>query len=173
MDALGLAASTRPVMPEEPLVVESVPLVLRYRGEKMHRIETAALGDAGPAAVVTVPVDRGRLLWSPLPVELAEEVEPTAALYLAALKAADMGPAVDTAVDSGVLIHQARYRDAVLYTLLAERPRGGSVAFADNAAGISVTADLRGGGASLVLVDRAKGTVVADYPPGCATARRR
>jgi hypothetical protein len=167
MRALGLPVTTRPAMPEESLAVDGVPLVLRYRGEKMHRIDvTASAGDAA-ANVVTVPLGSGRVVWSPLPVELAEEVDPAAALYLAALRAAGLVPAIASDAASGVLIHPARYGDAVLYTLLSEKPGDDRVAFTDGAAGVSLNVALRGGGAALVLVSRSTRQVMADYPPGC------
>ena len=96
MKALDLPAETRPVMPEESLAVDGVPLVLRYRGEKMHRIDTGMMPGDAAAAVMTLPVGSGRVMWSPLPVELAEEVEPAAALYLAAMKAAGLGPVMQS-----------------------------------------------------------------------------
>jgi hypothetical protein len=167
MHALGLPVTTRPVMPEEALVVDGVPLVLRYRGEKMHRIEAAALGGDATSNVVVVPVGSGRVIWSPLPVELAEDVEPTAACYAAGMKAAGFGPAITSGAGSGVLIHPARYSEAVLYTLLSETSGDGRVAFTDVEVGASLTVKLRGGGAALVLVNRATRRVIADYPRGC------
>jgi len=166
MHALGLPATRRPVMPEEALTVDGVALVLRYRGEKMHRIDAAAMGGDAASNVVVVPVGRGRVIWSPLPVELAEEVEPTAACYAAAMKAAGLRPAITSDAGSGVLIHPARYSDAVLYTLLSEKPGDDRVAFTDNAAGVSLNVGLRGGRAALVLVNRATRRVIADYPRG-------
>jgi hypothetical protein len=173
MHALGLPVSTRPVLPEEPLVVDGAPFVLRFRGEKMHRIETASSPGNPAAGVVTVPIGAGRVLWSPHPVELAEEVEPAAALYLAAMKAAGLGPAIETSAGSSVLIYPARYRDAVLYTLLSEGPVGGTVAFSDRATGASQTVTVRASGAALVLVNRTTGAVLAECPRGCAAVPSR
>jgi hypothetical protein len=105
-------------------------------------------------------------------VEIAEEVDPTAAVYRAAMKAAAFEPAVTSSAGSGVLVNLARYRDAVLYTLLSERPGDDRVAFTDRAAGVSLNVALRGGGAAVVLVNRANRQVLADYPRGCATIGR-
>jgi len=172
MKALGLAVETRPVMPEETLAADGVPLVLRYRGEKMQRVDTGVWPGDGAVGIVTLPIGAGRLLWTPLPVELAEEVDPTAAVYRAAMKAAGLEPAVTSSAGSGVLVNPARYRDAVLYTLLSEGPGDDRVVFTDSAAGVSLNVALRGGGAALVLVNRANRQVLADYPRGCATIRR-
>ena len=174
MTSLGLSPVTRPVMPQETLVVEGVSLALRYRGEKMHRIETALRDEAATDGtnIVAVPVGGGRLLWSPIPVELAEEEEPTAALYRAAIMAAGLSPAIASPAGSDVLIHPARYRDVVLYTLLSESHPSSDVTFADNVLGVSLTVKLRGGGAALVLLNRSNGQVAADYPRGCARPER-
>jgi hypothetical protein len=169
MNALGLAPSVRPVMPEESLVVDGVRFALRYRGEQMHRVETASQGDDTGGGVATLPVGGGRLMWSPAPVELAEDIEPTAVLYQAAIRAAGLAPAIQSSAGSGVLVYPARYRDSALYTLLSERQGDSRVTFADAAVGVSLTVALRGGGASIVLVNRATRQVIADYPRGCAS----
>jgi hypothetical protein len=121
--------------------------------------------------VRTIRVGAGQVLWAPLPVELAEEIESTAALYRLAMKTAGLEPAIATIADTGVLIYPAMYNGAVLYTLLSETGTGGVVTFTHTAAGATMSAELRAGGASIALVSRTTGQVIADYPRG-TTARR-
>ena len=138
----------------------------------MHRIDTGVTGSpSGSEGVISVRVGSGQILWSSLPVELADEIEPTAALYRLALKAAGVEPAIATTADTGVLIHPAIYDGAVLYTLLSETDTGGIVTFTHTAAGVTVSSSVRAGGASLVLVDRKRGNVLAAYPEGAASGR--
>jgi hypothetical protein len=84
------------------------------------------------------------------------------------MKAAGIEPAITTTADTGVLVHPAIYNGAVLYTLLSETYIGGVVTFTHPAAGVTVSSNLRAGGASLVLVDRKSGNVLAAYPEGSA-----
>jgi hypothetical protein len=169
---IGLPAAVRPVMPEEHLALDGVSHVLRYRGEKMHRIDTGVTGPSGtPGGVSSIRVGSGQILWASLPVELADEIEPTAALYRFAMEASGVKPAITTSADPSVLIHPAIYNGAVLYTLLSETGVGGMVTFTHKAAGVTVSSNLRAGGASLVLVDRKSGNVLAAYPEGSASRR--
>jgi len=172
MAELGLPAEVRPVMPEERLVLDRAIHVLRYRGEEMHRIDAVVTGSSGsPGGVSSIRIGSGLVLSAPLPVELADEIEPTAALYRIAMKAAGIEPAITTTADTGVLVHPAIYNGAVLYTLLSETDIGGVVTFTHPAAGVTVSSNLRAGGASLVLVDRKSGNVLAAYPEGSALHR--
>lgn len=167
MGDLGLPAGVRPVMPEEHVVLDGASHVLRYRGEKMHRIEAGAFGPIGsPGSVRQMRVGSGQVLWASQPVELAEDVDPTVALYRSAMKAAGVEAAITSAADAGVLIHPAMYEDAVLYTLTSESDAGGIVTFTHPALGMTLSTELRSGGASLVLVRKSNGQVIADYPPG-------
>jgi hypothetical protein len=84
------------------------------------------------------------------------------------MKAAGLGPVMQSSAGSGVLVYPARYGDAMLYTLLSEQRGDENVAFTDHVSGVSLTVALRGGGAALVLVNRAMRHVIADYPRGCA-----
>ena len=167
MHALGLPVTTRPVMPEEALTGRRrsprPALSGREDASDRRRRDREAMR---PRRSSSVPVGRGRVIWAPLPVELAEEVEPTAACYAAAMKAAGLRPAIASGAGSGVLIHPARYSDAVLYTLLSEKPGDDRVAFTDNAAGVSLNVGLRGGRAALVLVNRATRRVIAELSAG-------
>jgi hypothetical protein len=170
MAELGLPAEVRPVMPEERLVLDRAIRVLRYRGEKMHRVDAVVTGSSGsPGGVNSVRIGSGLVLSAPLPVELADEIEPAAALYRMAMKAASVKTAITTTAGTGVVIHPAMYNGAVLYTLLSETDVGGDVTFTHAAAGVTVSSNLRAGGASLVLVDRKGRNVLAAYPEGAAS----
>ena len=138
----------------------------------MHRIDTGVTGPSGtPGGVSSIRVGSGQILWASLPIELADEIEPTAALYRLAIETAGVEPAIATTADTGALIYPAMYNGAVLYTLLSETDIGGVITFTHAAAGVTVSSNLRAGGASLVLVDRKSGSVLAAYPEGSASRR--
>jgi len=170
MAELGLPAEVRPVMPEGRLLLGRAAYVLSYRGEKMHRIDTGVTGSSGsPGGVSSIRIGSGQVLWAALPVELADEIEPTVALYRVAMEAAGVKPAITTSADASVLIHPAIYNGAVLYTLLSETGVGGMVTFMHKAAGVTVSSNLRAGGASLVVADSRNGSILAAYPEGSAS----
>jgi hypothetical protein len=180
MQEVGLPALARPVLPTESFgrpseIVELV--VLHFRGEKLHRLETVV--DGGPGTVRgyrEVAIGKGRLLWVGAPVELADNVEPTVLLYREALHSAGLtrGTVNTSPIDSSALMYPARYRDAVLYTIVSESatgPRLLTVRAADGLPAVSVS--VGAGRAALALVDRRTGAVIADYPRGSASNSRR
>jgi hypothetical protein len=175
MAQIGLPAVARPVLPAESVgrpsdVIELV--VLHFRGEKLHRLETAADPTAGAAhRYREVAIGKGRLLWVGAPVELAENIEPTVLLYRAALHAAGLTSHTVNSrpVDPSVLIYPARYRDAVLYTIVSESSIGPRRFVVDDAHDSrSVSVSVGAGRAALAIVNRRTGAVIADYPRGSA-----
>jgi len=162
MAALGLSPALRPVMPEEAVFVDGVRHDVRYRGEKMQRIE-AAVTDGEPA-VREVPLGRGRLLWSPLPLEVSDDGAPTAALYRFALGRSGVAPLFTTDAPSSILVYPARYAQHTLYTVVSETSRDLGVQVTDAETGTSLRARVAGGRAALILIDRQTGSEVARYP---------
>jgi len=160
---LGVPHRVRPVAQHEHLVIEGVPWRLGFRGERVHRAETADTG-AAAESVREIRVGRGTILWSPVSVELAEEAEPCAALYRLALRRAGVRPLSVTGVDASVLLHAATYGGTVLYTVINESgsPQRPRIALLGARAPLDV--EVEAGRAALVLVGRRDGHVVARYP---------
>jgi hypothetical protein len=164
LERFGVTTSTRPVAQEENLELDGELLRLSYRGEKIQRLETAVANGGEPARVMTIRTGRGRLIWSPLPVELAQQVEPTAALYRYALAQAELAPHFATQrLDPGVLIYPAVYRNAVLYTVVSELGGPTSVRFTHGETSTAVEVRLPPGRAALILLDRRDGRVLGRY----------
>lgn len=162
----GVAAEVRPVTQAEDLRIGEAIHRLSYRGERTTRVEKAVAGPGGDAvpSVALFEVGRGALLWAPLPVELAHEVEPTVALYRHALAAAGIAPAFDLAGDDpGVLVYPSLYRDAILYTLVSERSRQTALRWTDRLTGARLDVALGPQRAALVLIRRTGGEVLARY----------
>jgi hypothetical protein len=151
----GVRADVRPVTQAEDLVLGDERWRLSYRGDRMARVEKAVV-EGEVATLRRFAAGRGQLLWCPLPVELAAEVEPAAALYRAALASAGVRPGftVRQGDDPAVLMWRAGYRDAVLYTLVSERAEGTDIELRDGETGAVVRARLPGQRAAMVLVGR-------------------
>jgi hypothetical protein len=166
---LGLPSGARPVMPTEWVAGDSGATHLSFRGEKLHRIETAVDDQPGGGAGYRLfPVGKGRAIWVAAPMELAEESDFAVGVYRHALQTAGVGPAVEQVSpdDASVLIYPAPYRNCTLYTVVSEsHGRQKPVNF--KAAGSSapaITVGVSAGRAALVLVDRRTDAVIADYP---------
>ena len=162
MAALGLDARTRPVMPEETIVLDGRRYAVRYRGEKMQRVESAVT--ASEAGVNVASRGRGRVLWSPLPVELSDEPESTAALYRLATREAGVSPLFTTDAPSPVLVYPARYAHHTLYTIVSETSGDTRVRVTDAQTGTTHEAVVPGGRAALILIDRQTGREITRHP---------
>jgi hypothetical protein len=155
LERFGLRTDIAAVANEEDLELGDTTFRVSFRDLKVQRLEKAAVdGETGPR-VATLPIGRGRLIWSPLPVELAVQEEPTAALYRYALDHASVQPVFSLEPDDpGVLVYPAVHRDAVLYALVSELAHPQAVKLRDRVSGSSVEATLPAGGASLLLFGR-------------------
>ncbi len=160
----GIHADLRPVGQAEDLRLDESTLRLSYRGEKMQRLEKSLVRGTAVSQVLTLPLGSGRLIWAPLPVELAEQVEPTVALYRYALAQAGVAPLFTVEDDDpGLLIYRAPYRDAVLYALVSEVDSLKTVRLRDNQTRTPVTLQLPAGRAAIVLIGRRDGRIIARY----------
>ncbi|HTK80700.1 MAG TPA: cellulase family glycosylhydrolase [Bacteroidota bacterium] len=128
-EELGHPAALAPVTQEESLMIDGTQHRLSFRGDKLQQIAKAVLSPAARAEVHTIPMGKGFFIWSPIPVELAEETGPTGALYsFAKQKAKKTDPwyAIDDSTNS-VLVIPAVFEESVLYTLVSEGDQNAQV----------------------------------------------
>ena len=158
----GLEVSSKPVAQEEFLSIDGREFRLSFRGEKIQRLEKAVVkGDSAPTVHV-IPMGKGKLLWSPLPVEVSESVEPGVELYKLALRDAGIAPVFRLEHDDpSILIVPTVFGKAVLYTIVSERDQDAQVQFIhlETQTRISVTVPAQR--PVLFFVDRKDGTIVS------------
>lgn len=134
MDLDGLPASrlsTRPVknLPvaeSETITISGRDYLVRYEGEKMQRLEKTVDRSSLslPVQPFNVAYDVGRLVWSPLPLELGDSMAALVAFYNLALSATRISPIFSAVPRSpAVLILPSLFRDVVLYTFISETDR--------------------------------------------------
>ena len=108
---------------------------------------------------------RGRILWSPLPVEVSDEADSTAALYRMAMREAGVRPLFTTDAPSSVLVYPARYARHTLYThRVRDEPRDARARHRRRRPGQRTRLMVPGGRAALILMDRQTGREVTRYP---------
>ena len=115
-----------PIAESETITIAGREYLVRYEGEKMQRLEKAvdrsSLGS--PVRPLNVPYDTGRLVWSPLPLELGDSMAALAAFYNFALSATGIRPIFAvTPQTPAVLVLPSLFRDVVLYTVVSETDR--------------------------------------------------
>jgi hypothetical protein len=166
MHGFGISVSQRPVSQQEYLDIDGTLFDLSFRGDKLQRVEKAVVAGESTAKVHTIPVGNGSILWSPLPVELAHQVEPTTALYRFALAHAGIKPVFRTNnPNSGILLYPAVFENAVLYGIVSELGSPYELSFAHRETGTDVAIGLPAQRAALTLIDRRGGRVLGNYRP--------
>ena len=119
----GAKARTVPIAESEAITIGAREYVVRYDGEKMQRIEKAVIARS-PVRVIVQPYGLGRVVWSPLPLEVGDSMTAIAAFYRLALSLARVAPVFTaTPTTPAVLILPSVFRDVVLYTFISEIDR--------------------------------------------------
>ncbi|HXC69074.1 MAG TPA: beta-galactosidase, partial [Pyrinomonadaceae bacterium] len=119
----GAKARTLPIAETEAITIGAREYVVRYDGEKMQRIEKAVIARS-PVRVIVQPYGLGRVVWSPLPLEVGDSMTAIAAFYRLALSLARVAPVFTaTPTTPAVLILPLVFRDVVLYTFISEIDR--------------------------------------------------
>jgi hypothetical protein len=171
LEHFGVEAAVRPVAQEEHLGIGNMLYRLSYRGERFQRLEKAVPASGAPSRVEEFREGRGRVITSPLPVELADQVAPTAVLYRYALGAANIEPLFRVErTDPSVLIYPAVYRDAVLYGIVSELGSATAVRLTHAETGTPLEVALPAGRAALVLLRRSDGRTLGRYTPAARSS---
>ena len=156
------------------LAYETVPLTIReelmkfpggderlsYSGDKTTYLDRAVLPDK--SLWVEKTLGRGKILFSPLPLELNENLQTVGDVYRYALKTAGVTPTyVTTLQDPGILICPTKYPRATLYALTSESGQQ-AVTFTDQKSGKQFSGALDPGRSALILIGQ-DGAVLASY----------
>jgi hypothetical protein len=154
----------------EQMGLESEPLTIRenvvrwpegttrlvYGGDKTTFLARAR------GSWVEKTLGKGRILFSPLPLELNDNMQAVGDIYRYALKVAGVVSAYSTSLqDPGILICPTRFPHATLYVVASESSEA-EVSFRDRASGKEFAGRLEPGRAALLVVGE-DGAVLAGY----------
>lgn len=126
---------------------------------------------SGPASIAVMPWGRGKIVWSPLPVELAS-AGPLAEVYRFALREAGLEIPPAPAVDPPVPVYMRRlsFAAGAIYILVSEASDPLTVTVPRDGVGAeSLRVALAPGRAALLAVDRS-GRIAATYGVGVGPA---
>ncbi|HYW46417.1 MAG TPA: beta-galactosidase [Bryobacteraceae bacterium] len=148
---IGFVSQTVPMTLREALIKwPEGEARLSYGGDKTTFLDRASLADGAPWA--EKPLGKGRVLFSPLPLELNDNLEAIGAVYRYALKTAGVAATYAAGVqDPGILICPTRFPHATLYVLTSESARQ-DVSFRDQRSGKTFSGSLDAGRAALLLI---------------------
>jgi hypothetical protein len=126
-------------------------------GRNVNRAEVAVAANGAALPLIERAEGRGRLLWCPVPAELADEEDQTVALYRHAAARAGLTPA---AWPPGVLVRPVRWGRATLLILVNETDRAAALKLGPAALAVTLPAQR----SALVLLGEA-GERLAAYLP--------
>ncbi|SFI80572.1 Beta-galactosidase GanA [Paenibacillus sp. UNC496MF] len=160
------------VVREERLAIGERSYPVSYGRRRIAELfkETACGRGDGPAGadrVLEAAHGRGRIVWSPLPLELNERDEPIAALYAHALAASGVRRELEWVKGgdlAGVYGRSLRFQDGELFVFVSEYAHDAQVEVKSVATGASYSFVLERERAVLFAADR-DGRVTAVYRP--------
>jgi hypothetical protein len=158
----GSLAKTEPIAESETIAIGTTEYLVRYDGEKMQRIEKAILKrDKSAAHPLVFPYGSGRIIWSPLPLELGDSMPALAAFYTLALAQAGVAPVFTaTPRTPAVLVLPSVLRDVVLYTFVSETDRDTQMQVTHLESRPSFNVSVPAERTAMVLLDRKSGRVL-------------
>jgi hypothetical protein len=157
----GLAYETAPLTVREELMkFPGGDERLSYGGDKTTYLDRAVLPDK--SLWVEKTLGRGKILFSPLPLELNDNLQAIGDVYRYAMKTAGVASAYSTTLqDPGILICPTKYPRATLYALTSESGQQ-AVSFTDLKSGKEFSGTLDPGRSALILIGQ-DGAVLASY----------
>ena len=161
--SLGLDAASEPLtfhQAELDLGGEKIPLSFAF--DRQQFAEVLATPDG--RTFHELSVGSGKIYLLNFPVELADGLEPTAAVYRWALATLGLeSPFTGTLPSPGVLVRRAVFRDALLYLFVSESARDEEIALSDRETRASFQLRLASRRACLLLLDRQSNKVLASF----------
>ena len=134
---------------------------LTFSGDRTTNFDRAFL--PGGAAWAEKPFGKGRILFTPWPIELNDNLQAIGDVYGYAAKVAGASAAYSTDLrDPGILICPTRFAHATLYVLTSESAEALEVSFRDRASGKQLSLSLEPGRAAMLVVGE-DGAVRASY----------
>jgi hypothetical protein len=155
----GLFGTTdlKPVSQTESVTINAKDYLLRFEGEKIQRIEKSVFKNLKQEALWKNH-GSGKLVWSPLPLELGDSMEALVAFYRLALAQARVAPIFSATPHSpSVLVLPSVFRDVVLYTFVSEIDRDTTMQVTDLQTRKPFTISVAAGRTAMVLIDRRTG----------------
>jgi hypothetical protein len=134
---------------------------LTYSGDAITYLDRAFI--TGGSTWTEKTVGKGKVLFTPLPLELNDNLRAIGEVYRYALKEANVIPAYSTTVeDPGIMIAPTRFPHATLYVITSESSRSSDIIFRDQLSKKEFYGRLDPGRAAILLIDE-KGNLAAAY----------
>lgn len=146
-----------PVAQTESFAVDGKEYLVRFEGEKIQRIEKSVIGNSNGRPVIA-QYGVGRLIRSPLPLELGDSMEALVAFYRLAMAHARVAPIFTaTPRTPAVLVLPSVFRNVVLYTFVSEIDRDTTLQVTDLQTKTRFAVSVPAGRTAMTIIDRRNG----------------
>jgi hypothetical protein len=167
LSTYGFSGETKPVSFAEEVIIFGEEYTLIFGGNKSARVDKAVVGKQSNFVKVQ-PVGSGKLLYAPLPFELADNTEPLVALYRFALRQALVeSPYEVQERHPGILIRPLFFKEAIAYFIVSEVDSEKEFELTDKLTGRSLKVSLPAQRAVAFVLGK-DGRVLAEYGGGVA-----
>ncbi len=162
--ALGMDTYLAPIAREEELFIDGASCRVSFGGNAFEWVDVERICGAARDELTELCVGNGKVLLSPLPIELATQDDATAAVYQRALKAAGVNIPFEWVEGRkvGLLVKKLEMESGSVWVLVSERAQDCVVALGDVATGVVYRTEIPAGRAMLFAADKA-GRVIATY----------
>ena len=139
----------------------AIPLV--FGQPQQNELESVHFDDGSSFKEITH--GKGRIFWSSFPVELAEDLQSTAALYAQVTNQLNITPMFTTQspIPPGVLVYPTVLADSVLYIFVSDSAGDASIRLRDQATGVAIAFTLPAEHAAIAVMDKKEKKIVAKY----------
>ncbi len=118
---LGWKSDLLPVAEEEYLSFGGNEMRFSFRGEKMQRLLKARPVGSTSIELKIIQHGTGRILWSPIPLEMSDSREPLEEFYRYVFSVLDIHPSVSVVKPNpSILMLATDYRDSIMCTFVSE-----------------------------------------------------
>ena len=154
------ATDLEPVAQTENFSINGKDYLTRFEGEKIQRIEKSVV-KGRKAEPLLKNYGTGKLIWSPLPLELGDSMEALVAFYRTALAQARVDPVFSaTPRMPSVLVLPSVFRNVVLYTFVSEIDRDTTMQVTHSETRTRFPVSVPAGRTAMVIVDRRNGKMI-------------
>jgi hypothetical protein len=148
-----------PVAPNERIQIDGKIYRTHFGGEKIQQVRRA---DFYNDYLLNFFVGGNEILWSPVPLEIGENLEAIKAFYDYAIKKAKLLPYFSLANDTPtILVRPTEFEKVVLYLVVNESANNELIQLTHLPTKTNIEFNLNAGQTNLVFVDKATGKVLA------------
>ena len=148
-----------PVAPNERMTIDGKTYRTHFGGEKIQQVRRA---DFYNDYLLNFSHYGNEVLWSPVPLEIGENLEAIKAFYDYAIKKAKLLPYFSLANDiPTILVRPTEFEKAILYLVINESSNNELVELTHLPTKTKIEINLEAGKTSLIFVDKATGKVLS------------